>query len=287
MRIALMSLCITVVVSVSALAANEKKAGPELVKHGITSFTLDSVDGSIVKLTLREKDSPVAAVTVETLTESDHVVTFEPVAGETFVVESRMSRPEVIFRSGSESVSSKLDREEKKWKRTGSEALFFRLEKKAKIVAALLAELLERDLLKAGATARSSARSSSVDSDGTPATAIAPCAGGSTTLERSRIGRPAQIGTNEVQYPDTTVNEGTGLKTCTGPRQVCNGSDVTRSRACNKAKKMCAAACWNQYCIGCCKYDDCNGVCYMDDVWCAANMDGYACAYADVNPPKP
>jgi hypothetical protein len=286
MRKIILTFCTLAVAALPGFAGEEKKAGPELVKRGVTSFTVESASGSTVKLVLHKKDSLIANVTVETLSESDHIVTFEPVAGETLIVESRLSKPEVVFRSGSESVTARPDLAEKKWKRSGSESLFLRGEKTAQIVALLLVELEERGMLKAASAPESSQPAPSTNAATPPATAAAPCAGGNDMLSRisrAPAARPGRVVSDEVQYVDTSGGT-TGTGTCSGARQTCNGTDIMKSRACNKAKSSCNSLCWNKYCIGCCKFDDCNCVCGLDDFWCVAAVDGYSCSYSDVNP---
>ncbi len=139
--------------------ADAKKAGPLLAEQGVTSYTLDSVfadaagaggDSETIRLTLRRNDAIVAYVTVNTLSATDQIVTYEPVAGETLVVESLMSKGEVTLRTpGGESHTSQLDRSSGRaaWRKSGSEALFSRTQKAARVVAALIADLQERGVI--------------------------------------------------------------------------------------------------------------------------------------------
>jgi hypothetical protein len=146
MRVLLTLLCVAL--SLPAIA-DEKKAGPQLSERGVTAYVVErSAAPKQLRLQLRAGEAPVANVTVDVLSEDDQIVKYEPVAGEPFVVESLMSKPELTFRTEHERVTARFDAKAVEWKRTGSEELFARVTANASIVAALLADLGERGVLR-------------------------------------------------------------------------------------------------------------------------------------------
>jgi len=146
MSVLLALLCVAL--SLPALG-DEKKAGPQLTERGITSYVLERGTGpKRLTVELRAGEAAVASLTVDILSEEDQVVTYEPAAGEAFVVESLMSKLEVTLRTKHESTTARFDPKAVEWKRTGSEALYARLAPNANIVGAVLAELSERGVLR-------------------------------------------------------------------------------------------------------------------------------------------
>jgi hypothetical protein len=145
MRVPLTLLCLAL--SMPAIA-DEKKAGPQLSERGITSYIVERAAApKQLALQLRAREVAIARVTIDVISEDDQIVKYEPVTGETFVVESLMSKLELTFRTEHESITARFDGKAVEWKRTGSEALFARVTANADVVGALLAELAERGIL--------------------------------------------------------------------------------------------------------------------------------------------
>ena len=280
---------LTIFVSLSILlltnvtyAGDLKKAGTELQKRGVTTYEIVTTDDASastdstptarearpVKLALYRGAAKFAVVTVdEIIPGKDHIIRVEPVTGEGLTVESYLSKGEFTFRSGEESVTSRFDIAEKKWKRTGSEALFLRAKELSELAALLIVELQDRGVLQSS-TSSQAAPPGSQNSSGAAGATLAAQGDGSGTDDLTQDPGPGDI-------------DGGGFGTCTGTRHNCSGYDILASRACRAAREQCALKCWNDWCIGCCRYDDCNKVCGAGDFWCAASIDGYACARTD------
>jgi hypothetical protein len=247
--------------------AEEKKSGPGLTQRGVTSYVLlqtpddqpeSTGNAKVFRIELRDRNQVVAIVTIEAQSADDHIITFEPVIGEAFVIDALMSQMELTFRTAHERVTARFDKREVKWNRTGSESLFARVMPDVETAGLLLVELQERGLLASQVVP-------STSSD----TAKSPCgnnrfAGG--------------VSSNLTQDPGTGGGDGDGLP-CSGASYECSGGATTWTSACSKAKSSCNLTCWNRYCVGCCKFTTCMYACIS--AWCGASMTGTACAYGD------
>ncbi|HYK04440.1 MAG TPA: hypothetical protein VE974_22000 [Thermoanaerobaculia bacterium] len=146
MRVPLALLCVAL--SIPAMA-DEKKAGPQLSERGITTFIIQRATAPRqLKLQLLSHGLPVATVTIDVLSEDDQIVKYEPVSGETLIVEPMMSKQQVTFRTEHESMTSRFDPKAMQWKRTGSEAMYARVTPSVEIVGALMTDFAERGILR-------------------------------------------------------------------------------------------------------------------------------------------
>jgi hypothetical protein len=127
--------------------ADEKKSGPRLTQRGIPSYVLLPAAAEVIRVRLRGVNHIVGTVTIEARSVEDHVITYDPVIGEPFVIDAFMSRMELTFHTAHERVIATFDTREGKWNRSGSDSLFTRLLPEVEIVGMLLVELQERGVL--------------------------------------------------------------------------------------------------------------------------------------------
>jgi hypothetical protein len=247
--------------------AQEKKSGEGLAQRGISSYLIletangaveSTASGKTVRVELRSRQAVVAIVTIEARSAADHIITYEPVGGEAFVIEALMSRMELTFRTEHERVTATFNKRDVKWDHNGSESLFARVLPDVETAGLLVMELQARGVLA---------------SEGAPS---APAAAGSSPCSSQKFSHG--VSSDFAQDPGTDTGDGSSGP-CTGITHDCSGGALSWTMACSKAKASCNQSCWNSYCTGCCKFTTCVYACIGS--WCAASFTGTACSATD------
>ncbi|HYK04441.1 MAG TPA: hypothetical protein VE974_22005 [Thermoanaerobaculia bacterium] len=255
MRVVVSVLC-ALFLALPAIAV-EKKSGAALTERGVTSYLLESTaNANVVRVELRDRGQVIGTVTVETRSADDHIITYEPLAGEAFVIDALMSRSELTFRTAHERVTARFDKQQTKWNRTGSDSLYRRIKPEVDIAGRLLVELQERGVVASPAIPQASSDAAKV-----------PCSS-------QKFGG---VSSDLQQDPGTGGDTGSG--SCSGISYDCSAAATSATMACNKAKASCNQLCWNQYCVGCCGFTTCASSC--ESVWCGASVTGRSCRAGD------